>query len=85
MPSRMTGPPRFTAREASAIKASVPPSPLLSARSSRRTYFAVTTMRSAHTISDRMPSTIGSVAAPPPAAAESASRKPYSGLVPMSP
>src|SRR5207249_5048002 len=41
----------------SAISESVPPSPLLSARSSSRTYFAVTTINSAQRIRERTPST----------------------------
>ncbi len=51
-----------SAREASAISASVPPSPLLSARSRISTYLAVTTKSSAQMISDKMPSTTGSLA-----------------------
>ena len=51
-------PTRPTAREASAISVSVPPSPLLSARNSISTYFRVTTTISAHRISDTTPSTV---------------------------
>ena len=47
------------ARRPSAISDSEPPSPWLSARSSSSTYFAVTTMISAHRISDSTPSTMG--------------------------
>ena len=78
MPSRTTiAPPRLppSAREASAISASVPPSPLLSARSRMSTYLAVTTSSSAQMISDRMPSTTGSLTAwPGPTAASTDSR-----------
>ncbi len=71
----MIGPPRETTREASAISASVPPSPLLSARSRNSTYFAVTTISSAQMMRERMPSTTASLAAPPaPVAALTASR-----------
>ena len=66
---------RPRAREASAISASVPPSPLLSARSRMSTYFAVTTSSSAQMISDRMPNTTVSLAAlPGPTAASTDSR-----------
>jgi hypothetical protein len=61
-------------RVASAIKAKVPPSPLLSARSSTTTYFKVTTMVSAHRIKEITPSTASGVAAAPPVAADTASR-----------
>ena len=78
MPSRTTiPPPRLppSAREASAISASVPPSPLLSARSRISTYLAVTTKSSAQMISDRMPSTTGSLTSRlGPAAASTNSR-----------
>ena len=56
-------------RWSSAIRASVPPSPLLSARMIKSTYFSVTTTISAHSISDMTPSTISRVSAPPAAAA----------------
>jgi hypothetical protein len=63
-----TRPPR--ALLASAISASVPPSPLLSARSRTTTYFRVTTSSSAQMISDRMPSTASTLAGwPRPTAA----------------
>ena len=62
MPSSATTPPallkRPTARDASAISVSVPPSPLLSARSRMTTYFRVTMMNSAHKISETTPSTV---------------------------
>jgi hypothetical protein len=44
-------------RDTSAISASTPPSPRLSARITTTTYFSVTTTISAQVISDRMPST----------------------------
>ncbi len=67
--------PPPSAREASAISASVPPSPLLSARKRISTYLAVTTKSSAQMISDRMPSTTGSLTGlPGPTAASTDSR-----------
>ena len=76
MPSTMTsGVRRPSARVASAISESVPPSPLLSARSRISTYFRVTTMISAHTMSESTPSTASRVTGPPSAAATTASRK----------
>ena len=64
-----------SARCASAISASVPPSPLLSARSRITTYLSVTTTISAHRISDSTPSTASRVGAPSaPTAATTASR-----------
>ena len=76
MPSRtIAPPPRDTARCASAISASVPPSPLLSARSRIATYLIVTITINAQMISDRMPNTAGSVAGlPAPTAACTDSR-----------
>ena len=82
---KTSGVRRPSARVASAVKDSVPPSPLLSARSRIRTYFKVTTMISAHRISDSTPSTVSRVTGPDSAAAMAASRNAYSGLVPMSP
>ena len=76
---------RPSARWPSAISESVPPSPLLSARSSSRTYFAVTTIKSAHRIRDRTPSTMTRVTGWPCAALATASRNAYSGEVPISP
>src|SRR5258708_16001058 len=49
----------LSARCANAISASVPPSPLLSARSRMTTYLRVTTRMSAQMISDRIPRTAG--------------------------
>src|SRR5580704_2715115 len=76
---------RPSARCPSAISESVPPSPLLSARSNSSTYLAVTTMNSAHRIRDRTPSTMIRVIGWPCAAAVAASRNAYSGDVPISP
>ncbi len=53
------------ARCARAIRVSVPPSPLLSARNRMSTYFRVTMMISDHRISDRMPRTTAGVGDPP--------------------
>ena len=62
-------------RCARAINASVPPSPLLSARSRMRTYLSVTTRMSAQMISDRIPKTAVSLAGlPVPTAATTDSR-----------
>jgi hypothetical protein len=47
---------------ASAIKASVPPSPLLSARKTRNTYFIVTIRVKAQNTSETTPRTADSVA-----------------------
>ncbi len=56
MPSASTtGVRRPSARKASAVSASVPPSPLLSARSRISTYFRVTTKISDQKISDSTP------------------------------
>src|SRR3954451_13728926 len=76
---------RPNARCPNAINDSVPPSPLLSARNSSRTYLAVTTMNSAQRISDSTPSTITRVTAPSCAAPSTAARNAYSGEVPISP
>ncbi len=74
-PSRKTsGVRRPNARVASAVKDSVPPSPLLSARSRISTYLMVTTMISAHRMSDSTPSTVSRVTGPDSAAAVTASR-----------
>ena len=48
-------------RDTSAISASTPPSPRLSARMTTMTYFRVTTMINAQVISDSMPSTLSCV------------------------
>src|SRR3954447_9525303 len=76
---------RPNARCPNAISDSVPPSPLLSARNSSRTYFAVTTTKSAQRISDNTPSTMTRVTGWPSAAPATASRNAYSGEVPISP
>jgi hypothetical protein len=62
-------------RSASAMSASVPPSPLLSARMRKMTYFSVTTMNSDQRTSDRMPKTMAGVMTALSAAAMTASRK----------
>ena len=57
-PSRNTAPPRLpSACWASAMSDRVPPSPLLSARIRKRTYFAVTVISSAQISSEMMPIT----------------------------
>ena len=66
---------RPSARLASAVSESVPPSPLLSARSRISTYFRVTVTISAHTISDNTPSTMPRVTTCSWLAAIAASRK----------
>jgi len=66
---------RPSARWPSAISDSVPPSPALSARKSSSTYLVVTTISSAHRISDSTPSTITRVTGAPRAASATASRK----------
>ncbi|MHC2879893.1 hypothetical protein ACVI53_002763 [Bradyrhizobium barranii subsp. barranii] len=76
---------RPSARWPSAISESVPPSPLLSARSSSRTYLAVTTIKSAQRISESTPSTMTRETGSPWAAALTASWNAYSGEVPISP
>ena len=82
---KTSGVRRPSARVASAVKDSVPPSPLLSARNRIKHVFDVTTMISAHRISDSTPSTMSRVTGPDSAAAITASRNAYSGLVPISP
>jgi hypothetical protein len=62
------------ARVASAVNESVPPSPLLSARSRMSTYLIATTIISAHRISESTPSTISRVTGPASVAAATASR-----------
>ena len=75
MPSIKTNGARLpTARNASAINESVPPSPLLSARKRISTYLTVTTRINAQRIMESTPSTISRVTGPDPAAATAASR-----------
>ncbi len=69
---------------ARAIRASVPPSPLLSARIRKMTYLIVTIRVRAQSTRDTTPSTDSSTLVVPLAWC-SASRMAYSGLVPMSP
>jgi len=74
-PSRKTSAVRRpNARVASAVNDSVPPSPLLSARSSRSTYLIATTTISAHRISESTPSTMSRVTGPDSTAATTATR-----------
>jgi hypothetical protein len=64
-PSRKTSVVRLpSALVASAVSDSVPPSPLLSARNSSKTYLRVTTTISAHRISDSTPRTVSRVSGP---------------------
>ncbi len=56
------------------MSVSVPPSPLLSARSRMSTYFSVTTTISAQRMSESTPSTAARVTVPPAVAAFTASR-----------
>ena len=71
-------------RWARAIRARMPPSPLLSARITRATYFTVTVRISDQKISDRMPSTSVRVT-PTSVKCFRLVLSAYSGLVPMSP
>ena len=74
-PSRNTSAVRRpNARVASAVNDRVPPSPLLSARSSRSTYLIATTTINAHTISESTPSTMSRVTGPDSTAATTATR-----------
>ena len=74
-PSRKTsGVRRPSARVASAVKDSVPPSPLLSARSRISTYLMVTTTISDQRIRESTPSTVSRVTGPDSPAATTASR-----------
>ena len=69
------------------IKASIanwPPSPRLSARSTKLTYFTVITRVSAHTISERMPNTLSRVGWSPYSGLKHSLIE-YRGLVPISP
>jgi len=76
--------PRGKADKAIASSAMMPPSPRLSARSIRITYFSVTTTISAQKIVDTVPRTFASLNSTPPCS-ENTSFTVYSGLVPMSP
>lgn len=64
--------------------ASMPPSPLLSARSTYTWYFSVTRMTKVQKIKDRTPRTLASVTATPWTPLKH-SLMAYKGLVPMSP
>ncbi len=69
---------------ASAMSAMMPPSPRLSARMMKVTYFTATTTSSAHRISERMPITLSGEYGTGWVPAK-ASFRAYNGLVPMSP
>ncbi len=73
-----------TADCASAMSAMMPPSPRLSARMMRTTYFSDTTIISAQNIVDRPPRIVACSSARP-CCGENVSFTAYSGLVPMSP
>ena len=74
-PSRNTSAVRRpNARVASAVNDRVPPSPLLSARSSRSTYLIATTTIRAHRISESTPSTMSRLTGPDSTAATTATR-----------
>ena len=76
---------RFATDWPSAISANMPPSPLLSARSSMMTYLSVT-IEHQRPDDQRQHAEHGFAAdKPSPRAAMTASRNAYSGLVPMSP
>jgi hypothetical protein len=67
-----------------AISAKMPPSPLLFARITKKTYFKVTTNMNAQKIMDKTPMMDSGVSAIP-AAGSKQDFKAYKGLVPMSP
>jgi len=71
-------------RNASAVSAMMPPSPLLSARVMNRTYFRETVIVIAQKTTERMPRTLASVTATGCGPLK-ISLTVYSGLVPMSP
>ncbi len=60
-------PRRLVERSASAVRASVPPAPRLSARMITMTYLNVTTTVSAQAINDSTPRTLASLTPPAPA------------------
>ena len=68
----------------SAIRATTPPSPLLSARMITMWYLIVTTRTNDQNTSDRTPITLSDVTGMP-CGPWNASRSAYRGLVPMSP
>ncbi len=76
--------PAFAVRRDKAIKASTPPSPLLSARITNSTYFSETTMVIAQNSIEIIPSTAAGVNGMPCSALKH-SFNAYSGLVPISP
>ena len=63
--SRRDVPAPSLPRSARAVSARMPPSPRLSARMTKTTYFTVTTRISAQAISDRKPSTLAGVGVTP--------------------
>jgi hypothetical protein len=71
-------------RWALAVRASTPPSPSLSKRSTTHTYLRETITSTAQKKADRVASTLASLGSMPWAPAK-ASLKAYRGLVPMSP
>ena len=87
LPRLTTVPGWVVCGTASASIASKPPSPSLSARITTEMYFTAMRLSSAQMISDSTPTTFSGLAIMPPCPAcpSSASRKAYSGLVPISP
>ena len=86
-PTALTGPQTRQSRlaiDSSVLSASTPPSPRLSARSTKVTYFTEITRINDHRISDSRPRMLISLTAIPCAGLKH-SRSAYSGLVPMSP
>ena len=69
----------------SAVRARIPPSPSLSARSTNSTYLMPMISTSVHTMIDTAPSTLTSSTAKRWVGLSNASRIEYSGLVPRSP
>jgi len=72
--ARSNGVLRLATDWPSAMRANVPPSPLLSARTSTITYFSVTMRIKAQKMRDRTPNTASEFAGLPPLAARTASR-----------
>jgi hypothetical protein len=76
--------PRPTADDANAVSAMMPPSPRLSARRIRTTYFSATTSIRVQTITEMTPMMFAAVS-PMPWTGLNDSCTAYSGLVPISP
>ena len=76
--------PRPTADDASAVSAMMPPSPRLSARRIRTTYFSATTNIRVHTITEMTPMMLVAVSEMPWIGLNDSCTA-YSGLVPISP